>query len=120
VARSAHPAATPAGAHAFRSQDHLQHLVRVFEKIFELVASRPEYFLRKLRGHLDARHRRIFRDVADFIHLDARVSRQRRFQLFRERRGLGISAGERAHKSRELRLREQWRKMDARNSRASQ
>jgi len=93
----------------------LQQLVGIFEEIFELVASRPEYLLRELRRHLDARHRRIFRDVADFIHLDAGVSRQRRFQLFRERRWFGISAGEGAHKPRELRLREQWGKMDARN-----
>jgi hypothetical protein len=98
----------------------LQHLVGIFEEIFELVAGRPEYFLRKLRRHLDARHRGIFRNVADFIHLDAGVSRQGRFQLFRERRGFGISAGEGAHKSRKLRLCEQRRKMDARNSRASQ
>jgi hypothetical protein len=98
----------------------LQHLVGIFEEIPELVASRPEYLLRELRRHLDARHRGIFRDVADFIHLDAGVARECRFQLFRERRRLGISAGEGAHKSRKLRLREQWRKMDARNSRASQ
>jgi hypothetical protein len=116
-----HSAATPAaGAHTLRSQDHLQHLVGVFEEIFEFVASRPENFLRKLRRHLDARYGRILGDVADFVHLDAGVSRQRGFQLFRERRRLGISAGERAHKSRELRLREQWREMDAGDSRACQ
>ncbi len=118
--RATHSPAATARAHTLRGQDHLQHLVGIFEEIFEFVASRPEYLLRKLCRHLDARHRGIFRDVADFIHFDASVSRQRRFQLFRERRGLGISAGEGAHKSRELRLREQWGKMDARNSRASQ
>jgi hypothetical protein len=120
VPGSAHPAATAARAHTFRGQDHLQHLVGVFEEIFEFVAGRPEYLLRKLCRHLDARHRGVFRDVADFIHLNTRVSRQRCFQLFRERRGFGISAGERAHKSRELRLREQRRKMDAGDSRTSQ
>jgi len=57
----------------------LQHLVGIFEEIFEFVASRPEYLLRKLRRHLDARHRGVFRDVADFIHLDAGVSRERGF-----------------------------------------
>jgi len=109
------PAATAARSHTLRGQDHLQHLVGIFEEILELVASRPEHLLRKLRRHFDASHRGVFRNVADFIHLDAGVSRQRRFQLFRERSGLGISTGEGAHKSRELRLREQWRKMDAGN-----
>jgi hypothetical protein len=113
---SAHPTTTPARAHTLSGQDHLQHFVGIFEEIFEFVASSPEYLLRKLRRHLDACNRRIFRDVADFIHLDTCVSRQRSLQLFRERRRLGISAGERAHKSRELRLREQRGKMDARNS----
>ncbi len=117
---AAHPATTAARAHTLRGQDHLQHLVGIFEEIPEFVASRPEYLLRKLRRHLDARYGRIFRDVADFIHLDAGISRQGRFQLFRERGGFGISAGEGAHKSRKLRLREQRGKMDARNSRACQ
>jgi hypothetical protein len=98
----------------------LQHLVRIFEEILEFFACRPENLLRKLRRYLNARYRRILSDVADFVHLDARVSRQRGFQLFRERRRLGISAGEGAHKSRELRLGEQWRKMDAGDPRSSQ
>jgi hypothetical protein len=80
VPRPAHPATTTAaGAHTLRSQDHLQHLVRVFEKVFEFVARRSEYLLRKLRCNLDARHRSVFRNVADFIHLDAGISRQRGF-----------------------------------------
>jgi len=116
VSRTAHPATTTAGTHALRGQDHLQHLVRVFKEVPELVARRAEYLLRKLRGNLDACHRSVFRNIADFIHLDAGVSRQRGFQLFRERRRLGISAGEGAHKSRELRLRGRWRKMNARDS----
>jgi hypothetical protein len=116
--RSAHPAAptAAAGAHAFRSQNHLQHLVRIFEEILELVARRAENLLCELRRHLDARHRRIFRDITDFIHLDAGFARQRAFQLFGKRSGLGVSAGEGAHKSRELRLRKRWRKMNARDS----
>jgi len=98
----------------------LQHLVWVFEELSKFVARRPEYLLRKLRRHLDARYRSIFRDVADFIYLDARISRQRGFQLFREGRRLGVSAGEGAHKSRELRLRESRGKMNARDSRGGQ
>jgi hypothetical protein len=110
------PAPTAAGAHTLRSQYHLQHLVRVFEEVSEFVARRSEYLLRKLRCNLDARYRRVFRNVADFIHPDAGISCQRGFQLFGEGRGFGVSAGEGAHKSRELRLRGRWRKMDARDS----
>jgi hypothetical protein len=105
VPRSAHPATAAAGAHALRSQNHLQHLVWIFKEVLELVASRAQHFLGQLRRHFDARHRRIFRNVTDFIHLDARFTRQRAFQLFGKRSGLGVSAGEGAHKSRELRLR---------------
>jgi hypothetical protein len=83
VSGSTHAASTTAGgAHALGSQDHLQHLIWIFKEIFEFVARRAEHFLRKLRGNFDSRHRRIFRHVADFIHLDARVSRQSAFQLF--------------------------------------
>jgi hypothetical protein len=121
VPRPAHPAATTAaGAHTLRSQYHLQHLVRVFEKVSEFVARRSEDLLRKLRCNLDACHRSVFRNVADFIHLDAGISRQRGFQLFGEGRGFGVSAGEGAHKARELRLRESRGKMNARNSRGYQ
>jgi hypothetical protein len=85
VPRSAHPSATAAaGPHALRGQDHLQHLVRVFEEISKFISRGAEYLLRQLRRHLDARHRRIFRHVANFIDLDARVSRQCGFQLFGE------------------------------------
>jgi hypothetical protein len=98
----------------------LQHFVRIFEEVSELVARRPEYLLRKLRRNLDARHRGIFRNIADFIDLDARISCERGFQLFGQRGGLGVSAGKRAHKSRELRLRERRRKMNARDSRGDQ
>jgi len=57
VSWSTHPAASAtSGAHALGSQDHLQHLVRVFKEIPEFVAGRAEHFLRKLGGNLDARH----------------------------------------------------------------
>jgi hypothetical protein len=120
VSRTAHPATPTAGAHALRGQDHLEHLVRVFKEVPELVARRAEYLLRKLRGNLDARHRSVFRNIADFIHLDAGVSRQRGFQLFGEGGRLGVSAGKGAHKSRELGLRESRGKMNARDSRGDQ
>ncbi|HEX9456850.1 MAG TPA: hypothetical protein VF935_04395, partial [Candidatus Acidoferrum sp.] len=71
MARSTHPAATTAAASTLRSENHLQHLVRVFEEVSEFVALRPEHFCRQLCGNLDACHRRIFRHVADLIDLDA-------------------------------------------------
>jgi hypothetical protein len=98
----------------------LQHLVGVFEEVSKFVARRAQYLLRKLRRNLDARHRRVFRNVADFIHLDAGISGQRGFQLFGKRRRLGVPAGKSAHKSRKLRLRESRGKMNARDSRGDQ
>jgi hypothetical protein len=94
----------------------LQHLVGVFKEVLEFVARRAQHLLRKLRRHLDPRHRGIFRHVADFIHLDAGVSRQRGFQLFGQRGRLGISARKGAHKSRELWLRKIGGKMNAGDS----
>src|SRR2546425_1017373 len=120
VARSTHPAATTAAASTLRSENHLQHLVRVFEEVSEFVALRPEHFCRQLRGNLDACHRRIFRHVADLINLDAGLPRQRGFQLFGERRSFRVSARERAHKSRKLRLRECRSKVNASDPRRSQ
>jgi hypothetical protein len=73
-----------------------------------------------LRGHLDSRHRRVFRNVANLVDLDAGFAGERGFQLFCEGGRLGITAGERTHKSRELRLRERGRKMDARNAGGNQ
>ena len=113
---SAHPATTAASTHTLRGQDHLQHLVGVFEEVSKFVSRRAEYLLRKLRRNLDARHRSVFRDVADFIHLDAGISCQRGFQLFGQRGRLGVSAREGTHKPRELRLRKSRGKMNARDS----
>jgi hypothetical protein len=98
----------------------LQHFVWVFEEVLEFVARRAQHLLGKLRRHLDPRHGGVFRHVADFIHFDAGLSRQRRFQLFGERRRLGVSTGKGAHKSRELRLRKIGGKMNAGDSGSDQ
>jgi hypothetical protein len=106
VSRAACPSATStAGARAFRRQNHLQQFVGIFKEISQFVALRSQRLGRQLRGDFDARHRRIFSHVANFIHLNACVPGQRGLQLFRQGRGLGISARKRAHESRELRLR---------------
>jgi hypothetical protein len=112
VPRSSHPATAPA-AHTLRRQNHLQHLVGVFEEVLEFVARGAQHLLCKLRGHFDSSHRGVFRDVADFIHLNTGFSRERRFQLFGQGRRLGVSARKGAHKSRELRLRKIGGKMNA-------
>jgi len=75
-------AATSARAHALCGQNHLQHFVGVFEEIFELISGCAQYFLGELRRHFDARDRRVFRHVANLIHLDAGFAGERRFQLF--------------------------------------
>jgi hypothetical protein len=120
MTRSAHPAATATGAHTLCRENHLQHFVRVFKEVSEFVTRRAEYFLRKLRRHLDPCHRRIFRNIANFVYLDAGLPRQRGFQLLGKGRRLGVSTWEGAHKSRELRLCEIRRKMNAGNSRGDQ
>jgi hypothetical protein len=73
---------TPAASSALCREDHLQHLVGVFKEFAELFALRAERLRRQLRRHFDSRHRRIFRHVADFVHLDTGVSAHRGFQLF--------------------------------------
>ena len=98
----------------------MQQLVRVFEEILKLVALGAESFRCELRGHLNSRHGRIFRDVANFVDLDARFTGEGRFQLFRERGGLGIAAWKSAHEPRELWLRQSRREVDAGNPRAHQ
>ena len=119
--RSTHPPSTAATrARTLGSQDQLQHLIGVFEEIFEFVACRAEHLLRELRRHLDSRHGRIFRYVADLIHLDAGVATQRGLELLGKGRRLRISAWESAHESRELRLRHCGRKVNAGNTRRSQ
>jgi hypothetical protein len=96
----------------------LEELVGVFEKILELVALGAESFRCQLRGHLNSRHGRIFRDVANLVDLDARFTGECGFQLFCERGGLGIAAWKSAHEPRELGLRQSRSEVDAGNPRA--
>jgi hypothetical protein len=73
-----------------------------------------------LRGHLNSRYGRVFRNVANFVDLDGGFAGERGFQLFRERGRLCVSARKRAHKPRKLRLRQIRREMDAGNAGAGQ
>jgi len=81
---------------------------------------RAESFGSELRGHLDASHGGIFRDVTNLVDLNAGFTGERGFQLFRERGWLGVAAGKAPHEAGKLRLREIWREMNAGNSRACQ
>jgi hypothetical protein len=94
----------------------LEELVWVFKKVSQLVALRSQRLRRQLRRHFDSRHGRIFRHVANFIYPDACLARERGFQLFRQRRRLGVPARKRAHESRELCLRQPRRKVNARDA----
>jgi hypothetical protein len=98
----------------------LQELVRVFEEILKLVALCAESFGCQLRGHLDSRDGRIFRDIANLVDLDARFTGECGFQLFCERGGLGIATRKSAHEPRELRLCQSGREVNTGNSRADQ
>jgi hypothetical protein len=92
----------------------LQHLLRIFEELTELISPRPSQDSGgELRGDLHARYRSILGDVSDFVHADAGVARERDFQLFRQGLRFGIAGGKSAHETGELRLRQIRPKMDA-------
>jgi hypothetical protein len=74
---------------------------------------RAQRFRRELRGNLDSSHGGVFRDIANLVDLDAGFAGQRVLQLLSERRRLGVSAGECAHKTRQLRLRQGRCEMNA-------
>jgi hypothetical protein len=73
-----------------------------------------------LRGHLDPRHGRIFRDVANLVDLDARFTGERGFQLFGERGRFGVAAGKTAYEAGKLRLRQIGREVNAGDTGACQ
>jgi hypothetical protein len=70
-----------------------------------------------LGRNLDAGNGRVFGYVTDFIHLNAGLPRKSPFQLLGQRGWLGVSAGKRAHESRELRLRQIGGKVNAGDAR---
>jgi hypothetical protein len=91
----------------------LEQSIGIIKKILELVAMRTECFRGELRGHFDSGHGRIFRDVADFIDLNARFPGERGFELFSKRRRFGVATGKSTDETRELRLSQIGRKVDA-------
>jgi hypothetical protein len=73
-----------------------------------------------LRGHLDPRHGRIFRDVANLVDLDARFTGERGFQLFGEGGRFGVAAWKTAYEAGKLRLRQIGREVNAGDTGACQ
>jgi hypothetical protein len=59
----------------------LQHLIGIFEEVAVLVSMRTKRLRSELRGHLNPSHGRIFRDVANLVHLDAGIAGERGLQL---------------------------------------
>jgi hypothetical protein len=55
----------------------LQHLIGIFKEVAVLLSLRAERFRCELRGHLDSSHGRVFRDVANLVHLDAGFAGER-------------------------------------------
>ena len=86
------------------------------EGIAGVLSLRAKNLGRQVRRHLDSGNGRILSHVTNLVDLDAGIARKRRFQLFRERRRLGVSAGKSAHKAGELRLRSSRAKVNAGNS----
>jgi hypothetical protein len=91
----------------------LQQFLRVFKNIAESVSLRAQHFRSQLRRNFYSRHRAVFRNESNFIDANARVAGHRALQLFGEGTWLGISAGKRADKSRELRLGKVWCEVNA-------
>jgi hypothetical protein len=98
----------------------LQQFLRILKNIAQLVALRAQHLRSQLRRNLDPRDGSIFRHKSNLIDSYAWIARQRALQLLRKRTRLRVSAGKRAHKSRELRLRQIGCKVNACDSRGSQ
>lgn len=98
----------------------MEQLAGILKEISQFIALGSEHLARQLRRNLDARNRRILRHIANLVHLDIGVACQGRFQLFRQRGGLGVSAGKRADKAGELPLMQSRREVDAGDSGGSQ
>lgn len=111
-------ASASAATTAFGGEDHLQELVRVFQKIFELVALRAKNFGRELCGNFYAGHRGVFRDVTNLVDLYACFSGKCGLELFSERSWFCVAGRKRAHKTRELWLRKARREMDTGDARS--
>jgi hypothetical protein len=57
----------------------LQEFVGIFEEILKLLTLRAECFRGELRRYLDSGDGRVFRNVANFVDLDAGFTSQRGF-----------------------------------------
>jgi hypothetical protein len=94
----------------------LQQFIGIFKNIAQFVAAGAQHLGRQLRRHLDSGHGTVFRNKPNLVDPDTRVSRHGRLQLFRQLAGFCVAAWKRAHKTRELRLRQIFREVNAGDS----
>jgi hypothetical protein len=98
----------------------LQHLLRIFENVTELVALASQHLGGQLCRDFDPRNGLIFRYKPDLIDSYAGIPGQSGFQLFGQSGSFGAAGGERPDKPRELCLRGVWREVNAGNPRRGQ
>jgi hypothetical protein len=98
----------------------LQEFVGIFEEILKLVALRAECFRGQLCRYFDSSDRRVFRNVTNFVDLDAGFTSEGGLQLFGKRGRLSVATGKRAHETSKLGLRKSRRKVNAGDSGAHQ
>ena len=96
--------APTSSAAALCGQNQLQHFLWIFENIAVFIARSAQHLRGQLRRHLDPSDGSIFRHVPNFVDLDAGLSGQRRFQLFRQLAWLIVSAGKCANEPRKVAL----------------
>jgi hypothetical protein len=72
-------ASSTAASGALRSENHLKELVGVLKEILEFVALSAESFRGELCGYFDSCNGRIFRNVPNFVDLDAGLTGERGF-----------------------------------------
>src|SRR5262249_258798 len=97
-------ATTTAATITFSGKNHLQQLIRVFEKVLELITLSTQDFCGQLCADLDAANGRIFRNITNLVYFDGGFSGERGFQLLGKRSRLCIACWKSANKPRKLRL----------------
>jgi len=84
---------------ALRCRNQFEQLVRIVEQISELVLISAERSNRQLRGHARVFQARVRGHKANFVDADSLGSGERRLQLLRQFRRLGLARGKRVDKA---------------------
>ena len=91
----------------------MQQAVRIIEQVLEFVAGGAKNFCGKICGGFYSGNRRILGNVTNLIYLDAGLACESGLKLFRQGRWFCVATWKRTNKTRELRLRKRWRKVNA-------